>query len=153
MESHFSRVFFFLLTISFTIMVDSHHTEAIEYTVGDSDRWSTGINYLEWSQKYNFTVGDILVFKYVLSQHNVYQVTETTFRSCDMTSGIISIHLSGNDRIELKEPTKYWFICTTKGHCKGGMRFGITVAESNHGEEEAPPSDYTTSTSSGDSSQ
>ncbi|KAH7692335.1 Cupredoxins domain-containing protein, partial [Dioscorea alata] len=136
--------FFSFLTISITILFKSPLVEAEDYTVGDSDGWSTGINYLEWSEKYNFTVGDALVFKYVLNQHNVYQVTETTFRSCDSSSGVISIHLSGNDRIELTKPTKYWFICTTKGHCKGGMRFGINVTATS-GETPPPPSDGSSS--------
>ncbi|KAM0945367.1 putative Phytocyanin domain, cupredoxin [Dioscorea sansibarensis] len=141
MESHFPLVFFFsFLMISFAILFKNTLIEAKDYTVGDSDGWTTGENYLKWSEKYNFTVGDTLVFKYVLNQHNVYQVTETTFRSCDTSSGVISIHLSGNDRIELTEPTKYWFICNTKGHCKGGMRFGINVTATS-GETLPPPSD------------
>jgi hypothetical protein len=33
---------------------------ATEYTVGDSDGWTIGPNYMAWSQQYNFTAGDTL---------------------------------------------------------------------------------------------
>lgn len=33
---------------------------ATDFTVGDENGWNTGTNYLTWSQKYNFTVGDVL---------------------------------------------------------------------------------------------
>lgn len=34
--------------------------ESAEYTVGDDEEWNTGVNFLSWSEKYNFTVGDVL---------------------------------------------------------------------------------------------
>jgi hypothetical protein len=37
-----------------------HAAGGTGYTVGDADGWTNGINYLAWSQKYNFTVGDTL---------------------------------------------------------------------------------------------
>ena len=61
MESHFPLVFFFsFLMISFAILFKSTLIVAEDYTVGDSDGWTTGENYLKWSEKYNFTVGDTL---------------------------------------------------------------------------------------------
>lgn len=33
---------------------------ATDYTVGDSSGWTISINYMAWSTKYNFTVGDAL---------------------------------------------------------------------------------------------
>ncbi|XP_027185857.1 mavicyanin-like [Coffea eugenioides] len=99
------------------------------YTVGDEDNWSIGVNYLAWSTKYNFTVDDILVFKYTKGEHNVYEVSEATFRSCDASSGVVAKYTSGSDQIELKEAKKYWFICDISGHCLDGMRFGVDVSQ------------------------
>lgn len=107
------------------------------YTVGDSDEWNSGVNYGVWSQKYNFSVGDVLAFKYIKGQHNTYEVTESTFRSCDTSTGVLAKHTSGNDQVTLTEAKKYWFVCSVLGHCLGGMRFGITVKESNT--TESPP--------------
>lgn len=39
------------------LLVDGAMSEV--YTVGDSDEWNTGVDYGVWSQKYNFSVGDI----------------------------------------------------------------------------------------------
>jgi hypothetical protein len=36
---------------------------ATDYTVGDDGGWTIGTNYLTWSTKYNFTVGDALSMK------------------------------------------------------------------------------------------
>ncbi|KAL7206974.1 hypothetical protein ACSBR2_019633 [Camellia fascicularis] len=97
------------------------------YTVGDADQWSTGISYLSWSQKYNFTVGDVLVFKYVKGQHNVFQVREPTYQSCNTSTGVWARYEGGNDQVNLTKAKKYWFICNVDEHCLGGMRFVIHV--------------------------
>ncbi|KAJ8459363.1 hypothetical protein OPV22_032289 [Ensete ventricosum] len=114
------------------------HAEAAEYTVGEADGWDTGINYLLWSNKYNFTVGDVLVFKYVQVQHNVYQVTQETYQSCDSNSGVIRTYDSGDDRVTLGEATSYWFICTITGHCQDGMKLAVSVANSSSDGGAAP---------------
>ncbi|XP_074580992.1 basic blue protein-like [Curcuma longa] len=102
--------------------------QATEYAVGDTDGWETGTNFLRWSQNHNFTVGDVLVFNYVPVQHNVYQVTEKTYRSCNCSSGVLKVYGSGRDRVTLAEATSYWFLCGVEGHCLGGMRMVISVA-------------------------
>ncbi|URE24632.1 Blue copper binding protein-like [Musa troglodytarum] len=107
------------------------HVAATDYMVGDDDGWNTGTNYLAWSEKYNFTVGDVLVFRYLAGQHDVYQVTEETYRSCNSSSGVLRRYASGADRVPLEAATTYWFICNTSGHCLGGMKFGISVANSS----------------------
>ncbi|XP_045806767.1 basic blue protein-like isoform X1 [Trifolium pratense] len=97
------------------------------YAVGDQDEWSSQTNYATWAEKYNFTLGDVLVFKYVKGQHNVYEVREETFRSCETSSGVLAKYESGEDQVVLNKVKKYWFICNIVGHCLGGMRFGIEV--------------------------
>lgn len=73
------------------------------------------------------------VFQYVRSQHNVLQVTEATYRSCDTggggVAGVIKSYDTGYDRVQLTEPNAtYWFICDFPGHCLGGMRLAVKVA-------------------------
>ncbi|XP_040943398.1 uclacyanin-3 isoform X4 [Gossypium hirsutum] len=68
------------------------------YSVGDESGWSSEVDYGSWSEKYNFTVGDVLV-------------TESTYRTCDASSGVLAKYESGDDKVELTESKKYWFIC------------------------------------------
>ncbi|KAI4297782.1 hypothetical protein L6164_037649 [Bauhinia variegata] len=104
---------------------------ANEYIVGDEELWSSQSNYAIWADKYNFSMGDVLVFKYLKGEHNVYQVSEDTYRSCDTSSGVLAKYDSGEDQVELSEAKRYWFICNIPGHCLGGMRFGIQVRAAN----------------------
>ncbi|PSS25971.1 Blue copper protein [Actinidia chinensis var. chinensis] len=114
-----------ILLITCFFFSDTARSEV--YTVGDADEWSTGTSYLVWSEKYNFTVGDVLVFKYVKGQHDTYEVTQDTYQSCNTSTGVLAKYESGNDRINLTEAKKYWFICDKDGHCFGGMRLVIDV--------------------------
>nr|GMC85319.1 Blue copper protein [Ipomoea batatas] len=115
-----SRIFLICLAL-----LDAAKSET--YTVGDGDEWSSGTNYVAWSEKHKFMADDVLVFKYVKGQHNVYEVTESTYESCDTSSGVLGKYESGNDQVKLKEARKYWFVCDKDGHCLGGMRFGINL--------------------------
>ncbi|RCV12720.1 hypothetical protein SEVIR_2G302600v4 [Setaria viridis] len=107
-----------------------HGTGATEYTVGDSAGWTIGPNYLTWSQKYNFTAGDTLVFNYVAAQHNVYRVTQDAFRTCEPPAAnqTMGSWETGRDRVDLPVPGDYYFICNVAGHCLGGMKFAVAVA-------------------------
>ncbi|ESW14806.1 hypothetical protein PHAVU_007G018900 [Phaseolus vulgaris] len=119
-----------ILALHFTFPFS--HVMASVYTVGDQDEWSSQTNFASWAGRYNFSSGDVLVFKYIKGQHNVYEVTEDTFRSCDAGSGVLAKYESGEDEVALNEVKKYWFICNFAGHCLGGMRFGIEVKDGNN---------------------
>ncbi|KAK7280577.1 hypothetical protein RJT34_25641 [Clitoria ternatea] len=124
----------FLLTI-FTLLCNFSLSSVMAsvYTVGDQEEWSTSqINYAQWADRYNFTLGDVLVFKYMKGQHNVYEVTEETYRSCDASGGVLAKYESGEDQVTLNEIKRYWFICNIAGHCLGGMRFGVEVKDGNN---------------------
>ncbi|KAK9287502.1 hypothetical protein L1049_015923 [Liquidambar formosana] len=118
---------FLTIIVISTMFLNGAESEV--YTVGDDDEWESGINFLKWSQKYNFSVGDVLAFKYVKGQHNAYEVTEATYKSCNASTGVLAKYKSGNDQVQLNKPKKYWFICNISGHCLGGMRFTIDVKE------------------------
>uniref|UniRef100_A0ACD5XUR7 Uncharacterized protein n=1 Tax=Avena sativa TaxID=4498 RepID=A0ACD5XUR7_AVESA len=103
---------------------------ATEYMVGDSEGWTNGPNYAAWSQQHNFTAGDTLAFNYVPGQHDVYQVTQDAFRTCEPTARqIVRGWASGSDVADLAAPGDYYFICNVTGHCLGGMKFTVAVAE------------------------
>ncbi|CAN1748758.1 unnamed protein product [Linum perenne] len=99
------------------------------FTVGDEGGWNMQVNYGSWLDKQgNFTVGDVLEFKYTKSDHNVYEVTRQVFQSCNTSNGeVLAKYQSGDDQIQLREARKYWFICQVDGHCLGGMRLAIGV--------------------------
>ncbi|XP_039065797.1 mavicyanin-like [Hibiscus syriacus] len=99
------------------------------YTVGDENGWNSEVDYASWSEKYNFTVGDVLEFRYSRGQHNAYEVTESAYRTCETSSGVLGKYESGEDKVELNESKKYWFVCNVSGHCLRGMRFGVDVKE------------------------
>ncbi|KAL5728162.1 hypothetical protein ACHQM5_001275 [Ranunculus cassubicifolius] len=130
-----SDIFFFILSfiISTILQVD-----CTEYTVGDEERWSSGISYVTWSESYNFTVGDILDFNYVSRQHNVFEVTRATYRSCNTSTGVLKRYKSGMDKIKLKTARNYWFICAVIDHCRGGMKVGVHVQQQSFGSPPIP---------------
>ena len=67
------------------------------------------------------------------TQHNVYEVTEEVYRSCDTGGGgdgdgVRAKYTSGYDRVVLAEARGHWFICDVPGHCQGGMRVAVNVS-------------------------
>lgn len=77
-------------------------------------------------------------------EHDAYEVTEVTYRSCNPSTGVLAKYDSGDDKVPLNEARRYWFICTITGHCLGGMRFTIDVkgagaAPSNNTMVPSPP--------------
>ncbi|RCV23235.1 hypothetical protein SETIT_4G282700v2 [Setaria italica] len=105
---------------------------AAEFVVGDvAFGWDSGVNYAAWARGRAFAVGDVLVFEYVSSQHNVYEVSESTYHSCDTGgggSGVRVRYTSGYDRVVLADARSYWFICDFPGHCLGGMKLAVNVS-------------------------
>ncbi|KAM3259385.1 hypothetical protein ACQJBY_050918 [Aegilops geniculata] len=117
-----------MLLLATAAMAGPRHAVATEYTVGDSDGWTIGPNYLAWSQKYNFTTGDTLAFNYVPRQHDVYRVTRDAFQTCEPTAGqTVRKWASGRDVVDLAATGDYYFICNITGHCLGGMKFSVAV--------------------------
>jgi hypothetical protein len=66
--------------------------------------------------------------RYTVGVHNVYEVTKATYQSCDASTGVLAKYESGDDTVKLSKARPYWFLCNIEGHCLGGMRFGINVA-------------------------
>jgi hypothetical protein len=77
----------------------------------------------------------------VSSQHNVCEVSESTYRSCDDTggNGVRVRYTSGYDRVVLAEARTYWFICDFPGHCLGGMKLAVNVSLAATGSPSSSP--------------
>ncbi|KAE8675878.1 putative Early nodulin 16 [Hibiscus syriacus] len=107
-------------------------TYAATYTVGDTAGWTvpTGGNtefYDNWADNKNFLVGDVLVFNFVTGAHNVEEVTEAVYDSCNGTNNPISTHNTGPARITLNRLGEYHFICSVPGHCTAGQKLSVDV--------------------------
>jgi hypothetical protein len=69
------------------------------------------------------------VFNYVAGVHDVYEVTEDAFRTCEPArKAIIRTWASGHDLVNLTAPGDYYYICSFEGHCLGGMKLAVSVA-------------------------
>ncbi|KAH7577543.1 hypothetical protein JRO89_XS01G0264900 [Xanthoceras sorbifolium] len=101
---------------------------AAMYTVGDAVGWTImgGVDYRKWADHKDFYVGDTLVFKYSNQYHNVKQVSQKDFLSCNTTSPIAT-YMTGSDFITLKRTSHYYLLCGFPGHCEAGQKFEILV--------------------------
>ncbi|KAE8781092.1 Chemocyanin [Hordeum vulgare] len=95
-----------------------------EWTVGDNKGWSFGVS--GWENGKRIQSGDVLVFKYNPSMHNVVQVGEADYNSCTV-SGPSRAYTSGNDHIQLARGGKAFFLCSVPGHCQKGMKIAVTA--------------------------
>ncbi|CAL9017527.1 unnamed protein product [Prunus brigantina] len=96
------------------------------YRVGDSNGWTSRglVDYNEWASTKDFHVGDTLTFSYDNQFHNVMQVTNEDYESCNPASPI-AVYASGSDTITLERPDNFYFLCGAPGHCQAGQRVEI----------------------------
>ncbi|XP_020104111.1 basic blue protein-like isoform X1 [Ananas comosus] len=106
------------------ILIQGEVAEAAVYTVGDRSGWT--FNMAGWVRGKRFRAGDVLVFKYSPSAHNVVAVNAAGYNSCKAPRGSRT-YTSGNDRITLARGRNY-FICTFPGHCQSGMKIAAIAA-------------------------
>ncbi|KEH17865.1 putative cupredoxin [Medicago truncatula] len=112
---------FFVLLLAFP------YAFATDFTVGDANGWTQGVDYTKWASGKTFKVGDNLVFKYG-SFHQVNEVDESGYKSCS-TSNTIKSYDDGDSKVPLTKAGKIYFICPTPGHCTstGGMKLEVNV--------------------------
>ncbi|CAI9107450.1 OLC1v1006801C1 [Oldenlandia corymbosa var. corymbosa] len=101
----------------------SVQAQAARYDVGGSSGWgfSTG----NWASGKNFKAGDILIFNYDPSLHNVVEVDANGYKGCS-SSAKAKTYSSGKDRIKLVKG-KHYFICSFAGHCGGGVKIEVNA--------------------------
>ncbi|XP_073271285.1 basic blue protein-like [Primulina huaijiensis] len=97
--------------------------EAATYTVGDDGGWSFFVS--GWPQGKRFEAGDVLVFKYNPSFHNLVKVNEAGYNECTTPSGS-KFYRSGKDQIKLVKGQNY-FICSIPGHCLAEMKISVNA--------------------------
>ncbi|XP_078155412.1 basic blue protein-like [Carex rostrata] len=98
--------------------------ESAVYTVGGNNGWS--FNTANWPKGKTFKAGDVLVFKYNPSVHNVVAVSAAGYKGCNSPRGA-KVYKSGNDRVTLARGRNF-FICGLAGHCQSGMKIAVTAA-------------------------
>ncbi|KAL8541886.1 hypothetical protein ACS0TY_002943 [Phlomoides rotata] len=101
---------------------------ATDYMVGDNPGWNTGVNYTSWAHKYDFRVGDSLMFMYAPNTHNVINVNASEFITCTYDNVTSKIYTSGSDIIPLAEPGMKWYISGFGRDCAAGMKLLIIVS-------------------------
>ncbi|XP_031492990.1 basic blue protein-like [Nymphaea colorata] len=93
------------------------------YVVGDRRGWT--FNVANWPDRKIFRAGDVLIFRYNPSFHNVVAVNPADYRSCAAPRASSTL-TSGNDRVTLKRGLNS-FICTYAGHCQAGMKIQVSA--------------------------
>ncbi|KAJ8475939.1 hypothetical protein OPV22_019666 [Ensete ventricosum] len=106
------------------LLLHSEVAEAATYVVGGNSGWT--FNVAGWPRGKSFRAGDVLLFNYNPSVHNVVAVRAAGYNSCSAPRGS-RVSTSGKDRITLARGTNY-FICSFAGHCQSGMKIAVTAA-------------------------
>ncbi|KAL1309797.1 hypothetical protein HN51_052510 [Arachis hypogaea] len=99
-------------------------SNAATYTVGGPGGWSFNTN--SWPKGKTFKAGDVLVFNYDSSTHNVVAVDRSGYSSCRTPRGA-KVFRSGKDQIKIARGANY-FICNVPGHCESGMKIAVNAA-------------------------
>ncbi|GMJ01316.1 hypothetical protein HRI_003800800 [Hibiscus trionum] len=100
------------------------------YMVGDASGWHPMLDYQKWASSKTFYVGDIVRFEYNSIFHDVREVTERNYKSCNGTKAI-STHYSGNDSFSMERPGHRYFICGFRDHCQHGQKVDIDVHDAS----------------------
>ncbi|XP_010919749.1 stellacyanin [Elaeis guineensis] len=117
------------VTALLVLLIAAVPVYATQYTVGDSQGWTSGVDYSTWVSDKTFKVGDTLLFQYGFL-HSVDEVSESDYKACS-ASNSIQTYNDQNTKITLSKAGSRYFICGTPGHCTGGMKLAVTVAGSS----------------------
>ncbi|KAK8964344.1 hypothetical protein KSP40_PGU003033 [Platanthera guangdongensis] len=109
---------------------------ATHYTVGDTQGWTTGVDYDTWASSKSFKVGDTLLFQYS-GLHSVDEVSKSNYDSCS-SSNAIATNSDGSTKISLDAAGSRYFICGTPTHCSGGMKLAVATTSASSGAANSP---------------
>ncbi|MEI4872577.1 hypothetical protein Q8G47_27995, partial [Klebsiella pneumoniae] len=113
-----------LMMVLCLVVLQYEVAQAATYTVGGVGGWT--FNTVRWPDGKRFRAGDVLVFKYDPTIHNVVIVDKGAYRSCSTPSSA-KVLQSGNDQIKLAKGQNF-FICNFPGHCESGMKIAVSAA-------------------------
>nr|AFK45031.1 unknown [Lotus japonicus] len=103
-----------------------------QYKVGDLACWGlpTSANsqlYGKWSKYHNLTLGDSLLFLYPPSQDSVIQVTEESFKNCNIKNPILFMS-NGNSLFNITTSKgDFYFTSGVAGHCQKNQKLHVSV--------------------------
>uniref|UniRef100_A0A1J3GQF9 Basic blue protein n=1 Tax=Noccaea caerulescens TaxID=107243 RepID=A0A1J3GQF9_NOCCA len=117
-----ARAIVALMALS-VLLLHADYVQAATYTVGDSNVWT--YNAVNWPRGKSFKAGDVLVFNYNPSIHNVVAVDSGGYNNCK-TPARARTYTSGKDRITLSKGQNF-FICSFPGHCESDMKIAVTA--------------------------
>ncbi|CAI8598466.1 unnamed protein product [Vicia faba] len=101
----------------------SESSNAATYNVGGPGGWTYNTD--TWPNGKKFRAGDVLLFNYDSTIHNVVTVDKGGYGSCKASGGA-KVFSSGSDQIRLARGRNY-FICSIPGHCQSGMKVFINA--------------------------
>ncbi|CAN6221703.1 unnamed protein product [Urochloa humidicola] len=97
------------------------------YLVGDAAGWTHNVDYGQWVAGKTFHAGDMLVFKYNATYHDVVWVSKGGYKHCVVSPrGRAPVYRTGYDAVRLPAGTHY-FMCGAPGHCQAGMKLAVKV--------------------------
>ncbi|XP_021893425.1 mavicyanin [Carica papaya] len=117
---------YLLCTFQLILVVNS-----LEYKVGDLNAWGvpSEVNpqvYNKWSKYHSFKIGDSLLFLYPPSQDSVIQVTEESYKSCNIKDPILYMN-NGNSLFNISGDGNLYFTSGAAGHCEKRQKLQISV--------------------------
>nr|CAB3497913.1 unnamed protein product [Digitaria exilis] len=115
-----------IIIASVAALLPATTSAASSYRVGDDAGWDNGIDYDAWASSKSFRVGDTLEFLYSEGFHNVVVVDAQSYAACAVPSNAPTLG-SGDDRVALRQPGQWFFICGVEGHCQTGMKLAVNV--------------------------
>ncbi|URE47081.1 Early nodulin-like protein [Musa troglodytarum] len=117
---------------------------AYEFHVGGSHGWVEHHHekYNSWAERNRFQVNDTLLFKYKAGEDSVLVVTDTAYKSCNVTNPIES-YTDGNTVFKFNRSGPFFFISGAADHCKHDQRLIVVVLairnHKSHGPTPSPP--------------
>ncbi|ESQ33040.1 hypothetical protein EUTSA_v10005123mg [Eutrema salsugineum] len=117
-----TRAIVALMAVS-VMLLQADYVQAATYTVGESNGWT--FNAVGWPRGKHFKAGDVLVFNYNPSIHNVVVVDSGGYNNCKTPAGA-KVYTTGKDRITLSKGQNF-FICNFPGHCESAMKIAVTA--------------------------
>ncbi|TKY52014.1 Early nodulin protein 1 [Spatholobus suberectus] len=131
-----------LVSLLLTLFQIQDKVLCYQYKVGDLDAWGipTSANpqvYTKWSKYHNLTIGDSLLFLYPPSQDSVIQVTEESFKRCNLKDPILYMN-NGNSLFNITSKGQFYFTSGVAGQCQKNQKLHIAVGEGMENIDAAP---------------
>ncbi|KAK6773508.1 hypothetical protein RDI58_028746 [Solanum bulbocastanum] len=127
------------LTMAILLQVTIAQTDHI---VGDSFGWSIPINgaaaYTMWADANTIKIGDTLVFKFTEGNHDVQEVSRSSYEECNTQNSIGKAIKKGPAKITVQTLGDHYYICTVGEHCLAGQKMAIKASSSNSSASNTP---------------